>query len=193
MREVCRQKKKGKRYIHQRWKTRGICKCREWYIMRLAHVVSNEDVKSVVGKIMCNAKSKMRDRQGNKTEGGRMCARPVTIYPKKGLWGYERKMKNVRKKEKNPELPDLEKKCPETYTPKPGMYPIFSAIFRQNFVFGGHSLFRVENLSEWLVSSRSSKYSCFKCSWFPMRSNWWKPFGSTRSPHRVVLATGDWS
>lgn len=100
MREVCRQKKKGKRYIHQRWKTRGICKCREWYIMRLAHVVSNEDVKSVVGKIMCNAKSKMRDRLGNKTEGGEMCARPVTIYPKKGLWGYERKMKNVRKKEK---------------------------------------------------------------------------------------------
>lgn len=76
-----------------------------------------------------------------------------TIYPKKGLWGYERKMKNGKKKKKEtkPELPDLEKKCPETNTPKPGMYPIFSAILRQNFVCGGDSSFRDENRSVCLV------------------------------------------
>jgi hypothetical protein len=30
-----------------------------------------------------------------------MCARPVTIYPKKGLWGYERKKERKKRKTQN--------------------------------------------------------------------------------------------
>jgi hypothetical protein len=41
--------------------------------MRLAHVVSNEDVKKCGGENNVQRQKIMRDHQGNKTEGGNVC------------------------------------------------------------------------------------------------------------------------
>jgi hypothetical protein len=58
-----------------------------------------------------------------------------------------------RKREKRgkPRTARPGEKVPRNQYAETSMYPIFSAIFRQNFVFGGDSLFGDENMSECLV------------------------------------------